>query len=356
MKEIVGKFKRSKLFQGNIFPVLLLVSLTFSSCFNDNDSRRLLYAEINIEKDSLRAKEAFEGLSDSFDSDPLFYIIHDDDCYLNLYYYQIEKHIKEGQLKQARESLHQYLETAILIANRGYHKEDPYWKRLIQNTYQYLDLLTIANLKRDTLNSANEELISQLKTITPRHPSQHQQINSAFERKLLNSGLYIPSILILTIIIIALVLYQRKNAKYQRHLSKYIEQREKDNREITGLNEQMDNLKTHLSKLTRQSERLRDSVNEKIGAGKIVYDRLVAGGNMKNISIEQEQNFIDYYSFSHPEKFSMIVNQYSNLSLRHLTYLILLDMGYSDQQIQEILFVKASTIRNYRLRIKKHRK
>ena len=76
---------------------------------------------------------------------------------------------------------------------------------------------------------------------------------------------------------------------------------------------------------------------------------------MKNISVDDEQSFIYYYAFTFPKQYAAIVTSYSKLSLRHTTYLILKEMGFSDTRIQDILFVSDSTIRNYRFRSSKNR-
>lgn len=101
---------------------------------------------------------------------------------------------------------------------------------------------------------------------------------------------------------------------------------------------------------------MKNSTSEKLGIGKQFYEAVTSGGTMKNISIENEHCFVDYYAFLFPEEYATITRPYNNLSLRHTTYLILLQMGFNDADIKTILFVKPSTIRNYRLRISKTKK
>lgn len=109
------------------------------------------------------------------------------------------------------------------------------------------------------------------------------------------------------------------------------------------------------SLLSSQLQQIHNTTTEQLGRGKQWMDLLEQGKTMKNISIEEEQYFIDYYAFSHPEEYKRITSPYRQLSLRHTTYLILSEMGYNDKDIMRILMVKSSTIRNYRLRMNKNK-
>ena len=113
------------------------------------------------------------------------------------------------------------------------------------------------------------------------------------------------------------------------------------------------NYKEQSAYYEKQLNLLRKNTNERLGKGKKIMDHILNGGLIKNISIQDEQCFIDYYAFSNPERYNIITRDYSSLSLRHTTYLVLVELGYSDTDIQKILFVKDSTIRNYRSRMNK---
>lgn len=111
--------------------------------------------------------------------------------------------------------------------------------------------------------------------------------------------------------------------------------------------------KHQLHEQLTQNQQMR---SEHIGKGKIIFDQVMAGGTMKNISIADEQCFVDYYAFAHASAYQQLTAAYHALSLRHTTYLILCQMGFSNPQIAHILFVQPSTLRNYRLRIKRNLK
>ena len=103
-----------------------------------------------------------------------------------------------------------------------------------------------------------------------------------------------------------------------------------------------------------QMEHIRNVSNLQLGRGKEIYENIKNGGLMKNISVEDEQCFIDYYAFLCPKDFEEITAPYKSLTLRHTTYLILSKMDFSDKAIQQILFISPSTIRNYRSRMNRN--
>ena len=157
--------------------------------------------------------------------------------------------------------------------------------------------------------------------------------SSAIKDTTIHSPIYWTAIIFL-IICISLLLFKQQ----------------KENKEIKLFQYQ-----NRIIQLNKNAERMRECMSEKLGIGKQIYETVKNGGTMKNISIENEHFFIDYYAFLFPHEYATITKPYTNLSLRHTTYLILRQMGFNDTDIKTILFVKPSTIRNYRLRIAKKR-
>lgn len=153
--------------------------------------------------------------------------------------------------------------------------------------------------------------------------------SSAIKETTIQSPLYWTSIILL-VICISLLLFKQQKENKAKDLFQY---------------------QSLIMQLNKNAERMRESTSEKLGIGKQIYDTVKSGGTMKNISIEYENYFIDYFAFLFPYEYATITQAYTNLSLRHTTYLILRQMGFNDTDIKTILFVRPSTIRNYRLRI-----
>lgn len=93
---------------------------------------------------------------------------------------------------------------------------------------------------------------------------------------------------------------------------------------------------------------------EGIYGGKALYESLVAGTGRtidKWRSVDLA-NFIEYYRLDHREFVDSLTANYNNLSNNHKVYLILLDMGKTDAEIQQLMNVTQTTIRSFRFRIK----
>lgn len=159
-------------------------------------------------------------------------------------------------------------------------------------------------------------------------------------------------IAILTVGIAALCIYDRRRQLYNARKDEV----ERQAATITLLNESIRHGEQEKERLRKQAVRTLQGKYDELGRGRNIYESVMAGGQMKNISIEDEQSFVDFYAFSHPDDYNRIISSYSSLSLRHTTFVILRQLEFSDTEIQRILFVQPSTIRNYRLRIKRNRR
>lgn len=157
-------------------------------------------------------------------------------------------------------------------------------------------------------------------------------------------------IAILTVGIAALCIYDRRRQLYNAKKNEV----ERQTATITQLNNTIRQGEQEKEWLRKQAAHTLQGKYDELGRGKHIYESVLAGGQMKNISMEDEQNFVDYYAFSHPDDYNQLISSYSSLSLRHTTFVILRQLEFSDTEIQRILFVQPSTIRNYRLRIKRN--
>lgn len=157
---------------------------------------------------------------------------------------------------------------------------------------------------------------------------------------------------ILALLLLLLLLWQYKEKRKLQNKCRDAEQQEI----IAHLNEtikQTESANESLQKRIKEAQQIKAS---HIGSGLKIYESVKAGGVMRNISVEDERCFVDYFAFAFPAVYQQLVQPYLSLSLRHTTYLILCHMGFSDAEIGSILFVQPSTLRNYRLRIKQKRR
>ncbi len=157
-------------------------------------------------------------------------------------------------------------------------------------------------------------------------------------------------IALLTICIAALCIYDRRRQLYNAKKDEI----ERQTATIMQLNESIRQGEQEKEWLRKQATHTLQGKYDELGRGRHIYESVMAGGQMKNISAEDEQSFVDFYAFSHPDDYNRLISSYPSLSLRHTTFIILRQLGFRDSEIQRILFVQPSTIRNYRLRIRRN--
>lgn len=92
--------------------------------------------------------------------------------------------------------------------------------------------------------------------------------------------------------------------------------------------------------------------------GKSLYES-VADGSCQSVAAwgaVEVRNFIDYYRLQHREFVDSLDTDYNNLSRNHKVFMVLLDMGKTDPEIQKLMGITQTTIRSIRFRIKAKRK
>lgn len=314
---------------------------------------KLLQIEKILKKDSIRGSKLMIDFPETAFQEHGFFRIHNKDCVTLVYLYKLLNLINNNCLNEAQKM---YL---LLVKQRGlaqYQLDKNLLSTTDTNlTEEELLLKTLfkENYPKDSIINVLENQLAFYRADKGIHP---QLLNSLFpEQQLFHHKLYWYWVILIVISLLLTGYIQKKDRfvseeSYLFHvkenqLKKYIDdlecQNRKNTKEIENLYQQMTNL--------QERNILR------IGKGKIYYDSIMANGTMKNISVDDEQCFIDYYAYCFPKQFQDLTVAYSSLTLRHKTFLILSDMGFNDKDISRILFVKNSTIRNYKLRISKRK-
>lgn len=300
--------------------VLTLITVLISCTNQDSNGVMLKRAERQMTSAPYHAMVLIDSIPDSILFQPYAPRGHYSQCLTVARYNKTCKCLQSNDIEKAK----QWLRLVIMQA------EDEKDKQQAVGLLEKLVVLTVTP-ENDSLK---ENLVTEL-LATDSLVQHHSEEHVASARKaVLNKPLYWISVILLLIAIAVLLFVQHKQSKYKA----------------------IQDFQKEINHLNKQARRMSENTSERLGVGKQIYDNVTGGGSMKNISIEHEQCFIDFYAFSFPQEYAGLVAPYLSLSLRHTTYLILKRMGYNDNDIQTILFVKASTIRSYRLRIEKNRK
>lgn len=97
-------------------------------------------------------------------------------------------------------------------------------------------------------------------------------------------------------------------------------------------------------------EKLKNTIVERLGIGKTIYEELQKGNCMPYDIKGAESYLIDYYVIFVPDKYKKWNEEYDGLTPRMYTYLILMDMNYPDAEIRRILSISPSSLRALRSR------
>lgn len=128
---------------------------------------------------------------------------------------------------------------------------------------------------------------------------------------------------------------------YQRQIEELERSGEDTSKDIQALRVKMDTLQAQQT--------------EKLSEGRALYQHLVAGESAVAWSKEQMQKFIEYYKVVNLPFMLQMESDYARLSPGNRFFLILQDMGMSDEQMTHILGVSDVALRVTRSRLRQKR-
>ncbi len=164
--------------------------------------------------------------------------------------------------------------------------------------------------------------------------------------------------LCLVSVVVFLMFWRQR--RYKNVIKKFLRQVEQKKDRITQLEkDRSDSFKEkeyEIALLNRQIIRMQQETSERMARGKSVYEHVLNKERLIDFSKQAEQDFIDYYAITCHDRFLNTTKGYHYLRMRHVTYLILLDMGLTDKEITHVLSIADGTIRTYRHRINKSQK
>lgn len=129
---------------------------------------------------------------------------------------------------------------------------------------------------------------------------------------------------------------------------------DKDCLRIRELEEDANNAEIAIEKLNKDIKHLLDDCAPKLKQGRMLYDHIIDGGTIKLWSSKEEDLFNKYYAATHYQSYNRLrkVKRVTKLSAHNLFYLILKDMGKSDEEVRRIMGLSAEGLRSLRNRTK----
>ena len=181
-----------------------------------------------------------------------------------------------------------------------------------------------------------------------------------FEKELANEQLrekhgraaWVIAVLLLSVAILAIwtVRKKRNNRRRMAAMSEELEQKAKAMEQLQQENESN---KKQLDRLSRDMTGFEQKHEKLLAEGQRLYESInVEGGNTLTWTKDDFVHFVLYYKLRHPEFVRHIENDYDELTPRQKTFLILYDMGMTDEDVMRTLVLTESSVRANKTRIK----
>lgn len=196
-----------------------------------------------------------------------------------------------------------------------------------------------------------------------------------------NRSLYVIIVILLMLLLLllgALLYGRRRRLSDKRHATDLYEQLQAVKKELALAKDELAKSKEETAKAMEKAAFVQEQASpvvpvapvapvassesavsfDGIYSGKSLYES-VADGSCRSVSgwgAVEVRNFIEYYRLQHREFVDSLDTDYNNLSRNHKVFMVLLDMGKTDAEIQKLMGITQTTIRSIRFRIKAKRK
>ena len=284
---------------------------------------------------------------------------------------EAKQYLREALSYQELTSTYTYL--AEVCYNEGKPEEAyQYWKKALALKDSYPKDNIIRNLIEYDLERGKTDSISDMVT-------QIFEIRDSIDAKLKDDTIkdlqtrfdhelalkekdrvFVRGILIMTVIIFVLIGVFSAVYFRRRHLAKiqmldYQMQINDNLRQIEILQASGTDTKQEVERLNKLIEDIMQNKAPKLDRGRMLYDDIMNGNiTMIDWNREHEQMFLDYYTATHYNTVKKMksVRRVEKLTPHKLFYLILVKLGKTDEQIQQMMSVSDSTLRGLKHRTK----
>ena len=130
--------------------------------------------------------------------------------------------------------------------------------------------------------------------------------------------------------------------------------KDKNLQKISHLEEEAKEAEKAIKKLNQSIKKLLNEEAPKLKEGKMLYDQIMEGKTALYWSHKEEECFNKYYAATHYQSFNRLrkVKRATKLSAHNMFYLILKDMGKSDDEVRRIMALSPEGLRSIRNRTK----
>ena len=154
------------------------------------------------------------------------------------------------------------------------------------------------------------------------------------------------------LLVLSLTLYYRKRInKAKRTISEGNRLIAEYTARISELEKEDASQADKVNDLKRKIHNLKDGQAAVLGNGLRLYDEIAAGGTTAMWSKKEFDEFIEYYRVGHADVVANAENGYRRLSSSNIFYLMLVDMGRDDADVQRTMCMTPGALRTMKSRI-----
>ena len=138
------------------------------------------------------------------------------------------------------------------------------------------------------------------------------------------------------------------------HISDLESNKETNLQKINQLEKEAKDAETAIKKLNLSIQKLLDEGAPKLKEGKRLYDQIMEGQTTLEWTNKEEEYFNKYYAAIHYQSYNRLrkVKRVTKLSTHNMFYLILKEMGKSDEEVKRIMVLSPEGLRTIRSRTK----
>jgi len=159
------------------------------------------------------------------------------------------------------------------------------------------------------------------------------------------------ALMVLIVALLAIIYYQRRARRFEGVISDFVENIKAKEQRLAQLENSGKDRDNEIALLKANIENIKQASADRIGRGKELYELIAKREKPMSFNKENEQEFVDYYAYTFHEQYVRLVMPYHHLSLRLTCFLILQEMGYTYNDIADLLTVSVSAVRNYPQRL-----
>lgn len=233
----------------------------------------------------------------------------------------------------------------------------------------------IINIKDSILNKLKNDTIKDLQLRFDHEVAMHEA-----DKKLLSTQRLLMGSAIILVLMAFYIFYRKKKEEareqdYQdqlyaytteidqltankdkalAHISELESSKDENLQKISQLEAEAKDAENAIKKLNQNIKKLLNEEAPKLKEGKMLYDQIMEGKTALYWTHKDEEYFNKYYAATHYQSFNRLrkVKRVTKLSAHNLFYLILKDMGKSDDEVRRIMALSPEGLRSLRSRTK----